>query len=77
MNFRFFKIIVEEIKYLQGFWMETGKYLFFSDGQWRSGSLGANGGLEQSSNCKFQGGWRLVYKLVNFIIQVPCIHFSE
>ena len=46
MNFGFFKVITEEIKYLQGFWKETGKYLFLSDGQSSVGSLGANGGLE-------------------------------
>lgn len=31
MDFGVFNVITEEIKYLQGFWKETGKYLFLSD----------------------------------------------
>ena len=59
MNLGFFKVITEEIKYLKGFWKEIGKYLFFSDGQWRAGSLGANGGLEwhQTTSFKVVDGW--------------------
>ena len=59
MNFGFFNVITEEIKYLQGFWKETGKYLYLSDGKWSAGSLGANGGLEQCQTAIFRAvdGW--------------------
>jgi len=54
MNLSFFKVIIEEIKYLPGSCKEIGKYLFFNDKKWRAGSLAENGGLEWCQTASFR-----------------------